>query len=284
MDDALRRYRENRFTDEDVTRCTGLSVRGLRELIKIGAVRTVTERRGPGRVRICDDTTFKRLAIIAAIHSAGFSLATAGRAAYFTPFDELLFAVWDPFTVLFLHGADEDPATGLPPRRKTPTADWFDPDKPAKADPENDWFIQIIDGRFVAANYKIRGQPAEPFIYADLRDDGTTFTAWLPFHEQRPVFDSTVIAFFDTFSAKWDRPNAWPDQLDPKFLNYKYERHDAADDPLRLAAEAAAKSPLFKTTINVTLAVRRALRRYLGIEPAAPIPNLENLDEAVSKT
>ena len=30
-----------------------------------------------------------------------------------------------------------------------------------------------------------------------------------------------------------------------------------------------ARSPLFKTTINLTLAIRKALRRYLGIEPAA---------------
>ena len=44
--------------------------------------------------------------------------------------------------------------------------------------------------------------------------------------------------------------------------------HDGDDDPLSDAAEAAARSPLFTTTINVTLAVRKALRRYLGIEPA----------------
>jgi len=274
IDDALRRYRENRFTDEDVTRCTRLSVRGLRELIKVGAVRTLTERRGPGCVRLCDGTTFKRAAIIAAIHSAGFSLATAGRVAYFVPFEELLFAVWDPFTVLFLHGAAEDPKTTLPPRRKTPTADWFDPDRPAKADPENDWFIEIIDGRFVAANYKISGKPDEQFIYADLRNDGTTFVAWLPFHQQRPIFDRTLKSFVDTFSAKWDQHNPWSDRLDRNFLNYKYEQHAAADDPLRIAAEAAARSPLFKTTINVTLTVRKAVRRYLGIEPAASDPEL----------
>ncbi len=50
-DEVLRRYRAEQFTDADVTRCTGLSVRGWRELIKHRAVRTVTERRGPGPVR-----------------------------------------------------------------------------------------------------------------------------------------------------------------------------------------------------------------------------------------
>jgi hypothetical protein len=52
LDDALRRYRKDRFTDLDVTRCTGLSVRAWRELIKLRAVRTVTEDRGRGRVRL----------------------------------------------------------------------------------------------------------------------------------------------------------------------------------------------------------------------------------------
>ena len=50
--ERLRDYRIGRFTDEDVVRCTGLSVRGWRELIKFRAVRTVTERaRGRGHVR-----------------------------------------------------------------------------------------------------------------------------------------------------------------------------------------------------------------------------------------
>lgn len=270
LDDALRRYRDNRFTDDDVTRCTGLSGRALRELIKIGAVRTITERRGPGRIRLCDAMTFKRTAAVAAINAAGLTLAMAGRIAYFLPFEELLHAVWDPFTVLFMHGAAEDPETRLPPRWKTPKADWFDPDKPAKADPANDWYIEIYDGRFVAGDYRIPGKSDMQFIYADLRENGTKFIAWLPFHERRPVFDLELKRFVDTFTAKWDQTNAWSDRLDRNFLNYHYENHEAEDDPLRMTAEATARSPLFKWTINVTLAVRKALRRYLSIEPAAP--------------
>lgn len=274
FDEALRRYRHGLFTDGDVTHCTGLSVRGWRELIKLGAVRTATVGRGPGRVRLCDTTTFKRAAVIAAIHSAGLSLPTAGRVAYFLPLEELLFAVWDPFTILFMHAADEDPATGLPPRRKTPTADWFDPNKPAKVDPANDWFIEIYEARFIAANYKFPGKPDEQFIYADLRNEGRTFVAWLPFQEKRPVFDLTLKTFVDTFAAKWDQPNVWSDRLDRNFLNYQFEDHAAEDDPLRIAAKATANSPLFQTTINVTLAIRKALRRYLNIEPTES--NFEN--------
>lgn len=42
LNDALSRYRADRFTDDDVVRCAGLSKRAYRELIKVGAVRTVT--------------------------------------------------------------------------------------------------------------------------------------------------------------------------------------------------------------------------------------------------
>ncbi len=55
--EVLLRYGAGSFTDDDVTRCTGLTVRAWRELIKLGAVRTCTEKRGPGRVRTCDATT-----------------------------------------------------------------------------------------------------------------------------------------------------------------------------------------------------------------------------------
>jgi len=270
FDDCLRRYREGRFTDEDVTRCTGLSVRALRELIKIGAVRTITNRRGPGRVRVCDATTFKRTAVIAAINAAGLGLETAARIAYFLPFEELLYAICDPFTVLFLHGAADDPETSLPPRRKTPTADWFDPDTPAKVDPANDWYVGIYDGRFIAADYKVPGQPDESFIYGELRDDGTTFVSWLAFHERRPVFDGQLKDFVDKLNAKWEQPNAWSDRPDRNFLKYQYEQHDAEVDALRMAAEVVVRSPVFKTTVNITLALRRALRRYLHLEPTAP--------------
>jgi hypothetical protein len=85
FDAALRRYGKGLFTDHDVTRCTGISVRGWRELLKLCVVRTVTEGHGPGRVRMCDTTTFKRVAIIAALNRTGLSLAVSGRIAYFLP-------------------------------------------------------------------------------------------------------------------------------------------------------------------------------------------------------
>jgi hypothetical protein len=274
FDDALRRYRNGVFTDHDVTRCTGLSVRAWRELIKIGAVRTVTEDRGPGRVRLCDANTFKRAALIAALNRARFSLAVSGRIAYFLPLDMLLYAIWDPCTILLQGWADVDPDTGLPPRVEQPKADWFDPDKPAKADPKKDWLIEIYEGRFVGI---IRGakREDEPSIYGDLRNEGTRFVSWYPFHRLIKVSGATkeiaqaVLPYkIGDLVAKWEYPINWADRLNPDFLDYKYEDHGRDGDPLSVAAEATARNPLFKTTVNVTLAIRKALRRYLDIEPA----------------
>ena len=55
------------------------SKRSYRELIRTGAVCTITEDRGRGLVRLCDATVFKRCAIIAALNEAGWSLAVAGQ-------------------------------------------------------------------------------------------------------------------------------------------------------------------------------------------------------------
>ncbi len=277
MDEALRRYRENRFTDDKVTHCTGLSVRGWRELIKQRAVRTITERRGPGRIRLCDATVFKRAAIISALNQAGLSLAVAGRIAYFLPLHTLLFTVCDPLTILFQRSADDDPRTGLPPPVRQPIVNWFDPDKPATADLEMDWLIEIYDGRYVAAVYDYNAKDQRTF-FGDLRDHGARFVAWFPFLRRNRITGGMIGEMarellpydrFINFVVDWEEPTKWPKEL--KSLNYEFERHDADIDPLCINAQAIANSPFVTTTINITLALRRALRRYLGIEPDAPV-------------
>ena len=270
FENVLRRYRADVFSDDDVTRCTGLSVRAWRELIKIGAVRTITAARGRGRVRLCDANTLKRVAVIAALNESGLSLAPSGRIAYFLPFHTLLYTLCDPSTILFQRSADVDPEIGLPPRVREPKTDWFDPDKPASADPETDWLIEVYDGRFVGVICKPKGKPV---IFGDLRDEGTTFVAWFPLHRPDQLRASATEGLvrellpyrFIEFVEDWENPAKTTQQL--KLLDYKYEKHAADSDPLRLAAEAAARSPVFKTTINISLALRKALRRHLGIEP-----------------
>lgn len=270
-DEALRRYCNGRFGDDDVTSATGLSVRAWRELRKIGAIRTeMEERRGRGYVRSCDSTALKRSAVISTISQTGLSLAVSGHIAYSLPCHVLLYEICDPSRILFDRSAGLDPRTGLPPRVKNPKADWFSPDKPAEPDPENDWLLKIYERRFIGVTYSAKG---EPTMFGDLRNDGASFVAWWPYPKRVPRLGPVIRAFASTPQilatvAAWENPIPWSKELDR--LGYKYEKHDEDDDPLCLAAQACARNPLFTTTINVTLAIRTALRRVLGMEPTIP--------------
>jgi len=280
FEDALRRYRENRFTDADIMACTGLGGRAYRELIKRKALRTVTERRGPGRVRLCDATTLKRTAAIAAVHRAGWSLQASGQIASCIPLRTLLYEVCDPSAVLLRRSAVVDPKTGLPPRVECPKLDWFDLDRPAQAEPD-DWLVEIYDGRFVGVLYGAKDQPT---FFGDLREQGARFVAWFPFRHPALQLDR-VIEFAQELNPgaveatrSWEDPTQWIKEL--QVLAYHYEQHSDDADPLQIAAEASIRNALFKTTVNISLAVRKSLRCYLGIEPSAPDTTAEYADEA----
>ncbi len=147
-----------------------------------------------------------------------------------------------------------------------PKADWFNLNKPAEFDPDSDWIGEIYQGRFVGAIYNAEEAPT---MFGDLRDDGASFVAWLPFRQRFDKMGRVIESFgpdrIKVAVAAWEDKTKWAREL--KHLGYRYEKHDSDDDPLCLAAEAAARNPVFKTTINVTLAIRKSLRRYLGIEP-----------------
>jgi hypothetical protein len=164
--------------------------------------------------------------------------------------------------VLFDTTVSVDGGRELPPRLESPRFDWFDPAKPATADPDNDWLLEIYDGRFVALVFqRRRGR----LIYGDLRRAGTEFVSWWPFQAQLidyPPGNGDV-------APKWEGKRLSADRIDPKFLNYRYEDHVDDDDPLKRMGYAAAQRPILTITINMTLAIRLALRRYLGIEPLA---------------
>jgi hypothetical protein len=266
---ALNSYRQDRFTDRDVMRCAQLSLRGWRALLETGTVATVAERRGRGRNRLCDATALKRAAVITAISRTGFSLAVSGQIAYFMPFHTLMFTVCDPVTILLDPSADVTPATPFP-QIDRPSVDWFDPKKAAKAD-GTDWKIEIYEGRFVSAIY---GATDNRLTFGDLRDQGTRFVAWYPSHDKAKVIGTAIEELvrealpyhrFVDLVAEYEDPTKWTKLLDE--LGYEFEKR-GADDPLRMVAEDTVRSPLFITTINVSLVIRKALRRYLGMEAA----------------
>jgi hypothetical protein len=268
--ERLRDYRVGRFTDEDIVRCTGLSERALRELIKFGFIRTLTENvRGRGHVRLCDATVFKRAAMIAALNRAGFSIAVAGGIAFFLPFHTVLFDICDAGNVS-LKGPTDNTDRTKPLRLRKANARWFNPKQPAHAEPKTDWLVQIHDRRFVCITYP----PAKrPIVFGDLREEGAKFVGWVP-HNAKSQFVRSVIA---QLAIEWaPAGNRYPDVVlewedptnstkDLRNLGYEYERLPA-DDPLRTAAEATVRNPLSTTTINVSFAIRRAIRRYLDIE------------------
>src|SRR5450759_1970759 len=94
--EALRHYCTGAFTDHDIIHCTGLRERGLRELIKVHAIQTITEGSGRGQVRLYGPTTFKRVAGIAALNLAGFSLEMSGRITHSLPLQDMIYGVYDP--------------------------------------------------------------------------------------------------------------------------------------------------------------------------------------------
>jgi hypothetical protein len=269
LDEALRQYRLNQFTDQDVTRHTGLSERKWRELIRDHLVRTVTHRPGRGRVRLCDRNTLKRAAVIAALNQAGWSLTVSAGIALFLPFHTALYELCDPLAILFERVPDVKLGP-LPPRVQKPKVDWFDPAEPARAEPETDWSVTIYAGRFVGAAYKKRETPT---IFGDLRDGGSRFVSWLPLHRKEAFLDCGIDKLARELGVKnladavvvWEDPVRWSRELNR--LGYLYEERSSEDDPLRKVAKATIESPLFTTTINVSLAIRKTLRRYLGIEP-----------------
>jgi hypothetical protein len=191
--------------------------------------------------------------------------------AYFTPFHTALYDITDPCAILLDRSVAVDPER-LPARLRKPRTDWFDPNRPARAEPDSDWWIEIHDGRFVGIGY---GPKHTPVVFGDLRDDGARFVGWVPLHRRDQFVGCAIEKLATEFRANpanayaaWEDPTRWSRELNS--LGYCFEQH-GDDDPLRATAAAAVNSPLFTTTVNVSLAIRKALRRYLGIEPAEPL-------------
>jgi len=112
-------------------------------------------------------------------------------------------------------------------------------------------------------------------FFGDLRNNCTSFVAWFPWR-RRPRFSEMTKEILKTlpylrsvdFVEDWENPLKFSKEL--KILGYKYENHDADHDPLYVSAGATIQSPVYKVTVNISLAIRKALRRYLGLEPPLP--------------
>ncbi len=131
--------------------------------------------------------------------------------------------------------------------------------------------------RFVGIRYQVEDKPV---IFGDLREEPTVFVAWLPLHAQAQFSRCAVADIarerlsspsrWVTFVADWEDPVKWTKELAD--LGYQFEKRSQEGDPLHAAAESGARNPVTLTTINISLAIRKALRRYLDLEPAASAP------------
>jgi hypothetical protein len=119
-------------------------------------------------------------------------------------------------------------------------------------------------------------------IFGDLRGTKRVFVAWYPSHSQSQVKGSRIARLaqqflphheLTTFIAQWEDPSKAVAGL--RELGYAFEHHNAGD-PLRAAADVTARNWRCKTVVNVSLALRTALRCYLGLQPKE-IRNAANL-------
>ena len=128
----------------------------------------------------------------------------------------------------------------------------------------------------VALSAPLYGATDNRVIFEISADQSARFVAWYPSHDKAKVTGTAIERLvrealpnhrFVDFVAEFEDPTKWTKQLDE--LGYEFAKR-RVHNSLRIAAEDIIRSPLFTTTINVSLAIRKALRRYLGMEAAEP--------------
>jgi hypothetical protein len=238
------------FTDQQLTSACELHVDNLRQLITWKAVIPYQAGGGRGRVRLWTITHVHRISMTASIFHAGFSLRMAHTLAYLMPFDELL-GLYDPLT-LELNRGD--------------WCGWFDPNKPRVEPDEYDWYIHVINGRFVYLDVGgVPEQPREPMVYGELNRDRALLKSLQDFaHCYGPVDadprDVVDPKYLTEPYAKWESPFRPTPEVDPSSLAWQYDPN--FDEAL---AKDLFSRPKSKESVNLTLGLRVAVRRVLGL-------------------
>lgn len=243
LNEILRWYWEGRFTAEDVTRATGLTERAQRELLKVGVIQPIPQAKT--KARLLNARMLKRVAIIAPLNACGFSLAVAGQIVYAAPFvDDHLFELIDP--IGDFEGANPyDPATKFPLEMRD-----FAPEKPPVAELEWDWSIEVLNGRYVAVQAK-----DGPDVFGELSPDKTAFYWWS--HCTTGV--SGISPDTDKVHSKHEYDRSMSDEM----MTFSFI--DVSSDNEK-RAQFAAKNPVTKISVNVSLALKKALRKLIHID------------------
>jgi hypothetical protein len=245
------------FTDGQLTAACELHVDNLRQLITWKAAIPYQRGGGRGRVRLWTLDHVYRISMTASIFNAGFSLKMAHTLAYLLPQD-------DP---MYFCNPDWSDRFG-----------WFDPKKSRVEPNDRDWYIHVVNGRFLYMYegltdldiYRKDKHGRQLTYYGKLNRDHTVFKSQRDFaHHYAPV-DASVDDIDPTFSElpkwyadcmpKWVRPGTSTPEIDPSSLAWEFD--PSLDEEL---ANDLFTRPKSKLSINLTLALRIAARRVLNL-------------------
>jgi hypothetical protein len=247
-------YYESRFTAADVTRASALSERSQRVLAKLGILQPIPQEL-PHK-RLFDSRMVKRASAIAPLNQLKLSLEVAGRIVYAAPIlEDLTFGIIDPWDITFDAGSEFDHKTKLWERRKAPhnRDKWFDPKFPVAED-EADYFIEIINGRYVGCRVSRKDPPG---VFGELVDDMTCFVWW---RRAVPHMGPSV----GEAKPQWQ----YDQSMSAEMLRSFDFKDDTDED--EAAAKAACENPISQITINASVALRAALRRLVFVDGPAP--------------
>lgn len=271
------------FDDEAAEVITSLSTNALRDLQRLGALRT-SGGGGRGKRRLWAREALCKAAMTAELRKAGLSLAMGARIAFYTwntsvmSSDPMLaFPSWEELNGKPYFWMEREPGEhGL--------KEWLsDSFAVPRHDDGFDTFVHILNGTIVVAESaeppsERRSRAEHPEIAAEidaispetiggtfehlrkiplgrLSDDGLTYYTWYgPRPKRRIKPDQDARSFLE---------EQYSDEISIDFLNCQFE-----EPPAREAIDNALANFTVKTSVNVTLAMRMAMRRAMGLPVA----------------
>jgi len=289
--ESFERWRDGAFDDAEAEKITTLSTNALRDLQRMGALRASggggrSNRRSWGREALC------QAAMAAEFRKAGLSLAMGARLSFyywniggdycFDPF--LRFPSWE--NLISPSFREETRSDG-----KNAVLEWLSANfaRPLH-DEEFDNFVHIIDAVYVIADCSAQHlrriedeetvleimESLDPWFYPPMgriTDDGKRFLVWDPPKRQHFLSKEKLSAwksaeaqgvdireFLKTLPRVDFMTDQYGDKIDLKFLDFQVDPY--RDDE---AAKWAFHNYTVKTSVNVTLAMRKAMRRAMNL-------------------
>ena len=304
-EDAFNRWRDGDFSDDEVSSFTGLTPRALRDLAKWGAIEASGGGKGRGKRRAWKRPAICKAVMTSALHKGGLSLPMAARIAFYVwniqpnnSNDPMLrFPKWEELDKPILDTAERQP--GEHAVKKWLTDDFATP----RHDDDFDSYVHIVNGSYVIAEAavvpsyrRMRADQSDPdlgdkidamlrakvggtfeemltVILGRISEDGSTFYTWHRPRRKR--------MFNDRDRAKWEKAKAegvelqdflktlpperfiedqYADEISLDFLQYQLEPEANTEK-----AASAFFNFTTKTSVNVTLAMRMAMRSAIGL-------------------